>query len=68
VIEVNPGFNDFGLKNVLRDYVEDLTLGDALLNFIQWPRKEIFFLDEIPQAPPRATNVALQPVTLSSPQ
>jgi hypothetical protein len=68
VIEVNPGFKDFGLKNVLRDYVEDLTLGDALSNFIQWPRKEIVFLDEIPQALPRATNVALQPVTLSSPQ
>ena len=37
VIEVNPGFKDFSLKNVLRDYVEDLTLGDALSNFIQWP-------------------------------
>ena len=32
------------------------------------PQKEIEFVDEIPEAPPRATTVAPQPVTLSLPQ
>jgi hypothetical protein len=68
VTEVKPGFSKFALKNVLGDCDEQRTLEETLLNHIQWPRKEIDFIDEIPQAPPRAINVALQPVTLSLPQ
>jgi hypothetical protein len=68
VTEVKPGFNEFSLKNVLGDFDEQRTLGETLLHHIQWPRKEIEFIDEIPEAPPRATNVAPQPVTLSLPQ
>ena len=66
--EVKPGFTDFAPKNVLGDYDEQRNLEETMLNHIQWPRKEIDFIDEIPQAPPRAINVALQPVTLSLPQ
>ena len=66
--EVKPRFNEFALKNVLGDFDEQRTLGETLLHHIQWPRKEIEFIDEIPEAPPRATTVAPQPVTLSSPQ
>ena len=65
VTEVKPGFNEFALKNVLGDFDEQRTLGETLLHHIQWPRKEIEFIDEIPEAPPRATTVAPQPVTLS---
>ena len=65
--EVKPGFNEFALKNVLGDFNEQRTLGETLLHHIQWPQKEIEFIDEIPEAPPRATNVAPQPVTLSLP-
>ena len=43
-------------------------MGETLLHHIQWPRKEIEFIDEILEAPPRATNVAPQLVTLSLPQ
>ena len=68
VTEVKPGFNEFALKNVLGDFDEQRTLGETLLHHIQWPRKEIEFIDEIPEAPPRATTVAPQPVTLSLPQ
>ena len=68
VTEVKPGFNEFALKNVLGDFNEQRTLGETLLHHIQWPRKEIEFIDEIPEAPPRATTVAPQPVTLSLPQ
>ena len=53
------------LKNVLGDFDEQRTLGETLLHHIQWPRKEIDFMDEIPEAPPRATNVALQLVNLT---
>ena len=66
--EVQPGFNEFALKNVLGDFDEQRTLGETLLHHIQWPRKEIEFIDEIPEAPPRETTVAPQPVTLSLPQ
>ena len=66
--EVKPGFNEFALKNVLGDFDEQRTLGETLLHHIQWPRKEIEFIDEIPEAPPRATTVAPQPVTLFLPQ
>ena len=66
--ELKPGFNEFALKNVLGDFDEHRTLGETLLHCIQWPRKEIDFMDEIPEAPPRATNVARQPMTLSLPQ
>ena len=58
VTEVKPGFNEFALKNVLGDFDEQRTLGETLLHHIQWPRKEIEFIDEIPEAPPRATTVA----------
>ena len=68
VTEVKPGFNEFALKNVLGGFAEQRTFGQTLLHDIQWPRKEIEFIDEIPGAPPRATNVAPQPVTLSLPQ
>ena len=68
VTEVKPGFNEFALKNVLRDFAEQRTLGETLLHHIQCPRKEIEFVDEIPEAPPRETTVAPQPVTLSLPQ
>ena len=68
VTEVKPGFNEFALKNVLGDFNEQRTLGETLLHHIQWPRKEIEFIDEIPEAPPRATTVAPQPVMLSLPQ
>ena len=68
VTEVKPGFNEFALKNVLGDFDEQRTLGETLLHHIQWPRKEIEFIDEIPEAPPRATTIAPQPVTLSLPQ
>ena len=68
VTEVKPGFNEFALKNVLGDFDEQRTLGETLLHHIQWPRKEVEFIDEIPEAPPRATTVAPQPVTLSLPQ
>ena len=68
VTEVKLGFNKFSLKNVLGDCDEERTLQETLLNHIQWPRKEIDFIDEVPQAPPRAINVALQSVTLSLPQ
>jgi hypothetical protein len=68
VTEVKPGFNKFALKNILGDCDEQRTLGETLLNHTQCPRKEIDFIDEIPQAPPRAINVALQPVNLSLPQ
>ena len=47
---------------------EQRTLGETLLHHIRWPRKEIEFIDEIPEAPPRATTVASQPVTLSFPE
>ena len=43
-------------------------MGETLLHHIQWPRKEIEFIDEIPEAPPRATTIAPQPVTLSLPE
>ena len=66
--EVKPGFNEFSLKNVLGDFDEQRTLGETLLHHIQWPRKEIEFIDEIPEAPPRATTVAPQPVMLSLPE
>lgn len=65
VTEVKPGFNEFALKNVLGDFNEQRTLGETLLHHIQWPQKEIEFIDEIPGAPPRATTIAPQPVTLS---
>ncbi len=68
VTEVKPGFNEFALKNILGDFDEQRTLGETLLHHIQWPRKEIEFIDEIPEAPPRATTVAPQPVRLSLPQ
>ena len=68
VTEVKPGFNEFALKNVLRDFDEQRTLGETLLHHIKWPRKEIEFIDEILEAPPRATTVAPQPVTLSLPE
>ena len=68
VTKVKPGFNEFALKNVLGDFDEQRTLGETLLHHIQWPRKEIEFIDEIPETQPRATNVAPQPVTLSLPQ
>ena len=67
VTEVKPGFNEFALKNVLGEFDEQRTLGETLLHHIQWPRKEIEFIDEIPEAPSRATTVAPQPVTLSFP-
>ena len=54
--------------HVLGDFDEQRTLGETLLHHIQWPRKEIEFIDEIPEAPPRETTVAPQPVTLSLPQ
>ncbi len=66
--EVKPRFNEFALKNVLGNFDEQRTLGETLLHHIQWPQKEIEFIDEIHEAPPRATNVAPQPVTLSLPQ
>jgi len=47
VNEVKPGFNEFALKNVLGDFDEQRTLGETLLHHIQWPRKEIEFMDEI---------------------
>ena len=50
VTEVKPGFNEFDLKNVLGDFNEQRTLGETLLHHIQWPRKEIEFIDEIPEA------------------
>ena len=65
--EVKPRFNEFNLKNVLGDLHEQRALGETLLHHIQWPRKEIEFIDEIPEAPPRATNVAPQTVILSLP-
>ena len=68
VTEVMPGFNEFALKNVLGDFDEQRTLGETLLHHIQLPQKEIEFIDEIPEAPPRATTVAPQPVTLSLPE
>ena len=68
VTEVKPGFNEFSLNNVLGDFDEQRTLGETLLHHIQWPRKEIEFIDEIPEAPPRETTVAPQPVTFSLPQ
>ena len=67
VTEVKPGFNEFALKNVLGDFDEQRTLGATLLHHIKWPRKEIDFIDGIPEAPPGATTVAPQPVTLSLP-
>ena len=39
VTEVNLGFNEFSLKNVLGDYDEQRTLGETLLHHIQWPQK-----------------------------
>jgi hypothetical protein len=68
VTEVKPGLNEFTLKNVRGDFDAHRTLGETLLHHIQWPQKEIDFMHEIPEAPPRATNVAPQPVTLSLPQ
>ena len=68
VTEVKPGFNEFALKNGLGDFNEQRTLGETRLHHIQWPRKEIEFINEIPEAPPRATTIAPQPVTLSLPQ
>ena len=65
VTEVKPRFNEFALKNVLGDFDEQRTLAETLLHHIQWPRKEIEFIDEILEAPPRATTVAPQPMTLS---
>ena len=67
VTELKPGFNEFSLKNVLGDFNEQRTLGETLLHHIQWPRKEMEFIDEIPEAPPRATAVTPQLVTLSLP-
>ena len=68
VTEVKPGFNEFALKNVLGDFDEKRTLGETLLHHIQWPRKEIEIINEIPEAPPRATTIVPQLVTLSLPQ
>ncbi|KAE8782768.1 hypothetical protein D1007_43818 [Hordeum vulgare] len=68
VTEVNPRFDEFAVKNVLRDFDEQRTLEEAFLHHIQGPQKEIESTDEIPEAPARATNVTLQPVTLSLPQ
>ena len=68
VTEIKPRFSKFALKNVLGDPDEQRTLEETWLNHIQWPWKEIYFLDEIPPAPPKATNVALEPVTVISPQ
>ncbi|KAE8799417.1 hypothetical protein D1007_25184 [Hordeum vulgare] len=65
VTKLKHGFNEFSLKNVIEDIDEHQTLGETLLHHIQWPRKEINFMDEIPKAPPRATNVDLQLVMLS---
>ena len=62
--ELKPEFNEFTLKNVLGDFNEQRTLGETLLHHIKWPRKEIEFIDEIPEAPPRATSVAPQPMML----
>ena len=68
VTEVKPGLNEFALKNALGDFDEQRTLGETLLHHIEWPRKEIEFIDEIPEAPPRATTVGSQPVTISLPE
>ena len=56
VTEVKPGFNEFALKNVLGDFDEQRTLRETLFHHIQWPRKEIVFIDEIPEAPPKSNH------------
>ena len=56
VTELKLGFNEFALKNVLGDFNEQWTLGETLLHHIQWPRKEIEFIDEIPEAPAKSNH------------
>jgi hypothetical protein len=51
VTEIKPGFSNFALKNVLGDPDEQRTLEETRLNHIQWPRKEIYFLDVTPPSP-----------------